>query len=703
MMASDANTASSSKLDSTYSCLTQNIFPASGKASGKKPIVVGIYGIPGSGKTTLLRQLKEELGDENFTFYDGSTVIDRVVPGGLAAFKKFEDDEKMHWRGIAIKTIRDECTSSQTVGVVAGHFMFWEDARDEEGETVCTPMDLEVYTHIIYLDVSAEVIEEYRSYDRERGRAATSVRHLGKWQYAEKSQLRDLCRQYEILFMLISPNPGLMLPKRAATLLRDFQCHDEPYNFSQAIIMLDYAITSRRGELETVLVMDADKTLTEQDTGRLFWDRITNSRLYFDNEYPLKKLFSSPMGYTYTAFRQAVLMYEETADDQEFETTCQQVALTVDLHPEILSLLQLVTQEKHIGVVIMTCGLRRVWEIVFEREGLSETVNVIGGGRIADGFVVTAEVKGALVAQLRYEHGLYTWAFGDSPLDLGMLHEADEAIVVVGEEETRSNTMDAALWNAVVAKNLKARQVLLPGYVTPRLEAKMLPLLQLTDDEFIQSVLCHGNGHAAMKLLHATDKGAATLLMTPMRDATISGPILREAHRRVGWYLATEFLSGMVGVEKYSIPHVQGYPTDGYRLLKENRTLIVALMRGGEPMAMGVNDAFPLAMFLHADSPEDILPQHLHGKTTVVLVDSVVNSGKTVVDFMQHVHNFDFNVQIVVLAGVVQEASIRERLSKALPRRAKLGLVALRLSQNKFTGKGTTDTGNRLFNSTYLP
>jgi hypothetical protein len=45
-------------------------------------------------------------------------------------------------------------------------------------------------------------------------------------------------------------------------------------------------------------------------------------------------------------------------------------------------------------------------------------------------------------------------------------------------------------------------------------------------------------------------------------------------------------------------------------------------------MALGVNEAFPYAMFVHAEHPEDIEPHHL--QRTVVLVDSVMNSGKTV-------------------------------------------------------------------------
>lgn len=44
----------------------------------------------------------------------------------------------------------------------------------------------------------------------------------------------------------------------------------------------------------------------------------------------------------------------------------------------------------------------------------------------------------------------------------------------------------------------------------------------------------------------------------------------------------------------------------GHRLLHESQSLIAALMRGGEPMAFGVNDIFPLAMFVHADHHDDI-------------------------------------------------------------------------------------------------
>ena len=189
-----------------------------------------------------------------------------------------------------------------------------------------------------------------------------------------------------------------------------------------------------------------------------------------------------------------------------------------------------------------------------------------------------------------------------------------------------------------------------------------------------------------------------------MRDARVAGPALREAHRRTGWYLANEFLTDLIGFEEFLIPHVQGHDVVGHRLLHESQTLIVALMRGGEPMAFGVNDAFPRAMFVHADDHDDITTELLKDRLTIILVDSVMNSGKTILQFVKHVRKLHATIQIVIIVGVVQSQSVCGRSPiRMFAHDAKLTVVALRFSENKFTGKGTTDTGNRLFNTVHLP
>jgi uracil phosphoribosyltransferase len=207
-----------------------------------------------------------------------------------------------------------------------------------------------------------------------------------------------------------------------------------------------------------------------------------------------------------------------------------------------------------------------------------------------------------------------------------------------------------------------------------------------------------------LRIIHPTSQHAALLLSTLMRDANIAGSALREAHRQAGWYLATQYLSCMVGLEEHAVPHVQGHMTTGYRIRNETKTCIIPLMRGGEPMAFGVSEVLPLATFVHAKQPEDIDVEQLEGISTVVLVDAVVNTGKRIVDFVHHVKRMKPSLLVVIVAGTVHMAAISESgsLTKPLEGYGSLSVVALRVADNKFTATKGTDTGNRLFNTTHL-
>jgi uracil phosphoribosyltransferase/phosphoserine phosphatase len=671
-----------------------------------KPVVIGLYGVPGSGKSTLLLKLKDKLGETQFGFYEGSEVIASLVPGGLPEFQNSGEEAKASWRQGAIEAIARESAHSGKAAVVTGHLMFWPEG-DEAGKMAYTHSDMETYTHIVYLSPPPEAVAAWRELDS-RDRGPASVQHLCAWQEAEKMELRRLCRENGILFTSVSDTTNAL--DRIAAMLLDFQYHSEEHNLSCAQHRVDDVIKARGcGEkLQSAVVLDADRTLAAVDTGDLFWgvvaNRASRQTVSAEDGHPLKALFSSPLGYTYTAFRQAMLLYEENLDHDEFDAICEEVATSVKLHPDMLSLIQHIRGHSHLAAVVLTCGLRRVWEIVLANAGLSKTVKVIGGGRMSDGFVMTAELKGALVARMRDIHGLYIWAFGDSPLDLPMMHEAHQAIVVVGEAHCRSKTMDGKLLDAVDNGGLRARQALVPSNAPPRLDATKLPFVQLMDRKLLDDIVRRRGSRE--RVFHATARGAAKLLMTPTRDSRMFGPSLRKAHARVGWYLATEFLADhdVIGVEEYDIPHVQGHTTSGHRVRHENRTTIVALMRGGEPMADGVNQALPSAMFLHAKRPDDVTSQHIKGQWTVVLVDSVVNSGKSMMEVVQRIRSFDPTIAIVAVAGVVQAQSLSpdSALGRALETDRALILVALRLSENKFQGRGGTDTGNRLFNTTLL-
>lgn len=677
--------------------------------TGTKPTIIGLYGIPGSGKTYLLNQLKEKLSHDSFSFFEGSEVIAELVPGGLESFKEASEDEKSSWRELAINKIRSMCTDRGSIGIVTGHFMFWPKHETSRQEHVCTPADLQTYTHILYLNTPERTIEKRREKDQTRGREAISSSILRRWQEKEKDGLRHACHEHGIIFYVMPP----LLPpiEEVVALVRRIVQVSEAEQRAKIELTIDH-IVNDHGRLETMLVLDGDKTLATVDTGDLFWQKTDmNDWLRANGKpYTLRTLFSGPLGYTTHGFLQAALLYEELDKRGGFDMLCEYVAFKVLIHHEFVSMAKSLSSYEHVGAVVLTCGLQLVWTKVLEQAGLAHVVKVIGNGRIGDGTIVTPSLKAAVVDRLRTFHHIYTWAFGDSPLDLPMLRAADEAIVVVGPEENRSSTMEAALEGEIIWNRLEARQALLPASTKPRLDTTRLPIIDITDEAFLKTILEQHRSKQAkpiagtLYVTHATDRAAAKLLMSPMRDASNSGPSLREAHRRAGWYLAMEFLTSAAGIEDHSIPHVQGFQTRGFRLLAESRTTIVALMRGGEPMALGVNDAFPLAMFLHAHEPQDMKAHHFHQDGTVVLVDSVMNSGKTVVQFVRYARKLAPRARVFVLVGVVQSEAIAPHspVRKALVHDGDISLIALRVSENKFTGRGSTDTGNRLFNTTHV-
>lgn len=678
--------------------------------SRRRPIIIGIYGVPGSGKTDLLSRMHRKCKPKApeippmplFKFYDSSDVIARQVPGGLEAFKALGDEEKERTREAAIRAIRDDCMHTSSTGVVAGHYSFWDEGGPEP-ERVMTRADRETYTHIVYLDTPANVILGYRQNDTTRRRQRVSERHLRAWIDLEKSELRRICYDSGILFSVHRGDGADDVTGDLVTRVRSWERPGPSNGF--AMEALEETLNQRKREKrppETAIVLDADRTIAPKDSGTLFW-KFAAETIPGVQEDTLKAVFGSKLGYSCLAFHQAAICYGDVSRHKDdFHRVCGRVAADITLYPEILAFLREAAKHEHVVVIVATCGLQHIWQDVVQRDRLEDTVKVIGTD-IGTHTVVTPQIKKDIVSSLRKVHGLTTWAFGDSPIDIPMLEAADHPVVVVGEGEARSNSMDEAL-AAAVDNGLDARQVLLPSTARPRLDADRLAIEWLTSARFTALFF---RRRREIDFLHATDKPASRLLMTPTRDASVFGPRLREAHHRVGLYLATEYVAQCIGVEEFPIPHVTGAQTGGFRLKDEAKTLIVALMRAGEPMASGVSTAFPTAMFLHAKEPGDLAAPRIKEASAILLVDGVINEGTTAVKFVQHIRGVEPGARVVIVTGVVQGRCVGRDGGNQFWNMArddeKLSLVALRISDNKYTGKGAVDTGNRLFNTTHLP
>lgn len=115
-------------------------------------------------------------------------MIADIVPGGLDAFQNMKEEEQLDWRQRAIHEIGRQCRASRKAAVVAGHFMFWNEEQEAE-QPVCTQNDLDTFTHILYLDVRAELINTRRqedTRDKRRERQTPSVAHLRRWQETKR-------------------------------------------------------------------------------------------------------------------------------------------------------------------------------------------------------------------------------------------------------------------------------------------------------------------------------------------------------------------------------------------------------------------------------------------------------------------------------------------------------------------------------------
>lgn len=200
-----------------------------------------------------------------------------------------------------------------------------------------------------------------------------------------------------------------------------------------------------------------------------------------------------------------------------------------------------------------------------------------------------------------------------------------------------------------------------------------------------------------MPLTHFTDRHLVRLLATQTRRTDITPAELSRSHVDLGRFLAGELVE-LLDLEPCEIQHPQGVRT-GWRLADEREIALVCFLRAGMYVTEGVREVLRSAP-LHHVSPRrgvglseaelnDLSP--FEGRT-FVLVDSVVNTGGSLEPVLRQLAERGAG-RLVVLT-LVGPAPTARRLEADYP---DVHLVYARVSENQYTGKGATDTGNRLF------
>ncbi|CAB9526629.1 Inherit from ascNOG: Conserved hypothetical protein [Seminavis robusta] len=607
-------------------------------------VVVGLYGISGCGKSRALQDMKDERME--WRCLEGSQVIRDVLETQGRAMDDFQtsmtDGEKLATREEAAKDIQEY----PGVTIVAGHCSFPVEKPDGTVafEDVFSASDGETYDAIFYLVKPADLVAQQRRHDTGRARKELSVQALTAWMEHETAHLREKCQQHGIYFEVVEQDTcddchqGLInriveevvTPAAAKVRIKS-------ENALRAAIRADIP------DADIYLLIDGDRTLCRQDTGMLFFDKAT------PDKSPLRKIFERYDEYTFQAFWEAAMLYERVVSQSEYRQISDELGQdSVEVFDKWVDFLKRIPEG--VQPVLVSCSNREVWRTVLDRatrddddqiaNGLKRMCIIAGNHVSLHSYVVDDNAKAIVASELRKKScGCRIVAFGDSALDVPMLKASDRAYVVVDSRRNRS--MKTFLDSSKGCRSGWLQQLIDLDPDGQKLfwhdGLAVASLNGLLDEITTGSIYgvqdCAVNGDSA------------TLLACQTRRADLSGVDLQRVHEQVGMYLADRLVDhnghrgGLICDAEF--PHVQGSAFAGKAT--SCNVLILALMRGGEPMARGVYQRFPSAQFIHFDLPncgiqvEDHRVLHHIFKNAsceqtlnVILVDSVVNSGTSI-------------------------------------------------------------------------
>ncbi|KAK8859381.1 uracil phosphoribosyltransferase [Apiospora arundinis] len=525
--------------------------------------VIGIYGLPGSGKTQLVNDLKKDweqgkiklkvpensnystdrFGHMDFHFYELSEMIESVVPGGWTAYESFEIPQKQEWHQFVIEKIKCDSIVKKHIPVIVGQSMVWLEGQSS-GQPVFTKNDTVTFTHLLYWKVPAEFIRTRRDNDIVVERPYASVDHIRQWQTAEERHMIDLCLATDTIFSYIKSCRHL------SDLLHWFRSDYQHNDLSYAHIELDEVLGASEN-LQTMLVLNS-RILTSSNIWVEFLKHSTfdsDMKKFILMEFILKRSASA---------RQLLLLMElGAADDHEFNAICDLVASKLVIYPEIERLLQFAAEVDHIGIFILTAGIRRILESLLKQNGLSDAVKVIGGGRFECDPFLTHSARSSLIQHLGAVRGLYVCALGSTTTDIEMMCDANQSIIVA---DGPNKVMSQQLTSAINNRGLRVSQVLSLGAFRflPLVDVTLAPVIQLDSDNFRTSLASERSQENKLHTRQVFGESAASLYgLTNMHD-TADEPNLHPMCRFSGAYLANHALSEVLGTNTTMAPREQG-------------------------------------------------------------------------------------------------------------------------------------------------
>ncbi|KAJ5370947.1 uncharacterized protein N7496_007039 [Penicillium cataractarum] len=639
----------------------------------QRPKIIGLFSLSGAGTTFLVNQLKKEIGEDEFAFYDANQALEGVCPGGLLAYNPLDFDQGQQYRDVTINAFQEECAKKDVMGVVVRYLTLWDE--DNQCVSLAPSADVKAHTHILYLELPFAQYSHNSEHSLEKSSQdeveQAKLKDWDCWQKRDISYLRRFCHRYDITFTVLTPHLGTV-PK-VSSLIKDLQVFSQAHNRRAAKEQLMRIMETPRAEfVETVLLFDADGTLSPQDSEYLLWCQVPCQLMPVGLENIPSKATLSHISSSYKDYLQTVLLHEEVFDDQTFADVCQEVAAAIKMYPDMLALLRQAIETPHTLPIIVTGGPRLVWEIVLKRVGLFETVHVIGSGRHKDHAMMTPEVKGLLVALLQGKWNADVWAFGSNLVDAVMFLKADKSVFVT-DSETWLIDDTGPVWKEHLQETCPQLQdVLLSTNST------MAPQYQPQKMHLLGKSLVNKIFSRRLRIFYITRDKPSTILMSFEPECSPTYPIWRSAHHEIGALLANRFL-------KDNLVDENPLSDDNY-MFPRNLTILAATP-GSMPMALGIHNEYFGANFLTPDTLTDLGNDGsdiLTATRVLVLVKSVIINESFLMDLLKKYSvAIESLVKVVIVAGVIRSSLMTNtKLARLFGQRPNVNFVTLHFTDD---------------------
>ncbi|KAI1322316.1 hypothetical protein F5Y16DRAFT_416075 [Xylariaceae sp. FL0255] len=420
----------------------QNVFQ---RDKGSDKTHIGIVKLCGADNGALMEQLSRKLGTENFGFstYKPAHGTTAKISGDTIQTGANEVKGKgKEWAENRPHNTRDKENYSRA------SVHMWDCAAFDDVHAVLLDEQHPSFIHIIYLGALTQTFGYENDDDFSK---------VFRWHNFEKMKIWKVCIKNDVLFYDVSGHTSIL--EKLAILIDDFGIHNEAHNTACVLIRLDEIMLGYSREMHDMLFISADWALS---SGYCYYQELGIADLESLRRHSM----------------QTCLEQKRSKDGISFEAYFEAAAQKVTVRPEFLNLLQKVAEQKCLGAMVVSRFFGQVWQNVLVREGLSDTVPILGGG-LAAGHVLTAEMLRAIVHSLGFHYNLRIKAFMQffSPWET-VFPLANQSFLVVDSEWTHERDLIVGKRRRLIeaiGKGLRGSQILFPPHTKPLLDDPWYP------------------------------------------------------------------------------------------------------------------------------------------------------------------------------------------------------------------------------------